>query len=107
MDTVICSFLLSLLLPKGTGGHSCRHQQGAPEENPKELGRIGSVHGLERTWPFRAPAGFTLPVREMSALNEISAGPPSKRRGLVKGQDKALGLARVDNPSPREIACAA
>ena len=54
----------------------------------------------QRTWPFLAPAGFTLPVRAMSALREISAIPPSERRGLVRARGQALRVVPPDNPPP-------
>lgn len=61
-------------------------------------GSTWSVGRLEHTWPFLAPMGFTLPVRVMSVLKEISAAPPSKRRGLVNVQGQGTQCG------PREIA---
>lgn len=64
-------------------------------------GSTWSVWRPERTWPFLAPMGFTLPVRVMSVLKEISAVPPSKRRGLVKvqGQGTQCGPWKIVCPT--------
>lgn len=47
---------------------------------------VGCQSRLNSTWSFLALLGFSLPLRVMSALKEISEIPPSKRRELVRVQ---------------------
>lgn len=70
-----------------TDRHSSHHHQGMPEENPAELQEECWVSSrMSSTWSFLALVGFSLPLRVMSALKEISEIPPSKRRELVRVQ---------------------